>query len=83
VIIFTRPRYAGPPNLPTWPAGRPSGRDIHIVPELTAAIDQAISMRSEDLIVITGSLFTVGEAKSICEVEMLSENYSAAERGPK
>jgi dihydrofolate synthase/folylpolyglutamate synthase len=74
VIIFTRPRYARaaePADLARQ-AG-PQEAEIHIVPQLTAAIDQAKSMAGpEDLVVITGSLFTVGEAKEyLTEMEIL------------
>ncbi len=64
-FIFTRsssPRAAPPERLAaltTW-QGIPS----EIVPSLSSALDGAISRAStEDLVVVTGSLFAVGEAR--------------------
>ncbi|MDD3579530.1 MAG: bifunctional folylpolyglutamate synthase/dihydrofolate synthase [Desulfobacca sp.] len=65
VAIFTRPRYpraATPEELARQADG--FALEKHIVPELGAAIDQARNLAGpDDLVLITGSLFTVGEAK--------------------
>ncbi|MBW1916874.1 MAG: bifunctional folylpolyglutamate synthase/dihydrofolate synthase, partial [Deltaproteobacteria bacterium] len=74
VAIFTRPRYpraASPEVLARWADG--FSLEKQVIPELEAAIDQARKLaHPDDLVLITGSLFTVGEAK-----EYLSRSLSA------
>lgn len=65
VVIFTRPRYerAAPPEALARQADG-YALETYIIPDIEAAIAQARSLaRPEDLILITGSLYTVGEAK--------------------
>ncbi len=67
VAIFSRPRYdraADPEVLQTAAAYLPGETYIH--GDLAAAIQQARGLAEEDdLIVVTGSLFTIGEAREI------------------
>jgi dihydrofolate synthase/folylpolyglutamate synthase len=64
-VIFTQPQYfraATPADLARRAA--PFNLEIIQVPRVREAIQRAQSLaRPEDRIVITGSLFTVGEAK--------------------
>jgi dihydrofolate synthase/folylpolyglutamate synthase len=64
--IFTRPAYyraSEPQRL--LKAAEKLGRTGEVIVPLSAAIDRARNLAGErDLILITGSLFTVGEAKS-------------------
>ncbi len=63
-IIYTRPKYprAADPEL-LWKYGRDCHRSGEVVSFIGQAIDKARSLAKEtDLIVICGSLFTVGEA---------------------
>jgi dihydrofolate synthase/folylpolyglutamate synthase len=70
-VFYTRPAYpraASPEEL--MARGVPLGTPGEIVPTLTQAIDRAIKMGSpEDLIVVSGSLFTVGEAMAYIDPE--------------
>ena len=63
-VIFTRPVYsraASPETLMSMAA--PLGKPGETIPSLTGALDKAKKMaHPEDLIVVCGSLFTVGEA---------------------
>ncbi len=64
--IFTRPVYsrAASPEI-LMAKATPLGKPGEIVPFLTEALDRARKMANpEDLIVVCGSLFTVGEALS-------------------
>jgi dihydrofolate synthase/folylpolyglutamate synthase len=65
MVIFTQPRYfraATPRDLAR--RAQPYGLEILQTPEVAAAVQQAQSLAGpEDRIVITGSLYTVGEAK--------------------
>jgi dihydrofolate synthase/folylpolyglutamate synthase len=65
-IICTRPAYyraADPHHL--WEVARKFGKTSEVNLSLSAAIERARDIADErDLILITGSLFTVGEAKS-------------------
>jgi len=65
VVIFSRPRYdraAPPARLQALAAGLSVPHLV--IDDLAAAIHQAKSLAGEDdLIVITGSLFTIGEAR--------------------
>lgn len=65
-VIYTRPTYyraANPQNL--MGLAREFGKDGEVHFPLSIAIDRARDMcDKKDLILITGSLFTVGEAKS-------------------
>ncbi|MCX8118346.1 MAG: bifunctional folylpolyglutamate synthase/dihydrofolate synthase [Desulfobacterota bacterium] len=65
-IIFTRPKVerAAPPEDLLKAAGR-NGKKAEVVEDLKKAIDRALSLTGEDdLLCITGSLYTVGEARS-------------------
>ena len=70
-VIFTRPVYpraASPEVLAAEVA--PLGKPGEVVPLLTVAIDRAKEMADpSDLILVTGSLFTVGEAMSFFDPE--------------
>lgn len=65
-VIYTRPVYsraADPKDLVNY--GRLFKKEGEVIPSLKDAIDKARDMAKEDdLILITGSLFTVGEALS-------------------
>ncbi|MFP3866627.1 MAG: bifunctional folylpolyglutamate synthase/dihydrofolate synthase [Desulfobacteraceae bacterium] len=65
VVVFTRPRFpraASPEVLARWADGL--ALETYTIPELGSAIDLARRLAGpEDLVLITGSLFTVGEAK--------------------
>jgi dihydrofolate synthase/folylpolyglutamate synthase len=65
-IILTRPHNdrAAPPALLKKALGQ-NGKKAEIIEELKEAIDRGLSMTAaEDLLCITGSLYTVGEAKA-------------------
>jgi len=65
-IILTRPGIdrAASPSVMKKALGR-YGRKAEVIENLRDSIDHAISMAKEDdLICITGSLYTVGEARS-------------------
>ena len=67
VVIFSRPRYerAAPPETLAAVAGE-MAIEHHVIADLGEAIQKARSLaRPEDLIVVTGSLFTIGEAREI------------------
>jgi dihydrofolate synthase/folylpolyglutamate synthase len=63
-VIYTRPEYpraASPEILMAKGAGLEKSREV--VPRLTGALDKARTMAGpQDLVVVCGSLFTVGEA---------------------
>jgi len=65
MVIFTQPQYfraAAPRDLAR--RARPYGLEILQTPRVAAAVQQAQSLAGpHDYIVITGSLYTVGEAK--------------------
>jgi len=64
-VIFTQPRYfraAAPADLAR--RARPYNLEIYEVPQVAAAMERAQSLAGpRDRIVVTGSLYTVGEAK--------------------
>ncbi len=64
-VVFSRPEYsraATPEALARKAAG--AAGESYVIPELPTAIEKALSLAGEDdLVVITGSLFTVGEAR--------------------
>jgi len=64
-VIFTRPQYfRAATTRDLARRAQPYGLEIMQVPQVAAAVRQAQSLAgSEDRIVITGSLYTVGEAK--------------------
>ncbi len=65
-IIFTRPHTdrATPPLLLKKMVGR-NGKKAEIVEDLSEAIERGLSLvEKEDLLCITGSLYTVGEARA-------------------
>ncbi len=65
-IILTRPHTnrAAPPLLLKRMLGR-SGKRAEIVEDLSEAIERGLSLiKKEDLLCITGSLYTVGEARA-------------------
>jgi dihydrofolate synthase/folylpolyglutamate synthase len=73
-IILTRPHTdrATPPMLLRKALGE-NGRRIEIEEDLKKAIDRGLSLtREEDLLCITGSLYTVGEARSYFHPERAS-----------
>lgn len=65
VIIFSRPRYeraATPEKLQSLSENL--SQETHVITDLGQAIQKARGLtEAEDLIVITGSLFTIGEAR--------------------
>lgn len=65
VVIFSRPRYdraATPEHLHSLATNLPAATLVN--EDLAAAIQQAKSLAAaDDLIVVTGSLFTIGEAR--------------------
>jgi dihydrofolate synthase / folylpolyglutamate synthase len=65
VVIFSRPRYerAAPPERLASLAPNVS-QETHVIADLGAAIQKAQELAGPgDLIVVTGSLFTIGEAR--------------------
>ncbi len=65
-IILTRPGTdrAAPPDLLKKALGR-SGKKAEVIEDLKQAIDRGLSLTNgDDLLCITGSLYTVGEARS-------------------
>lgn len=65
-IILTRPGTdrAAPPDLLKKALGR-SGKKAEVIEDLKQAIDRGLSLtHGDDLLCITGSLYTVGEARS-------------------
>ena len=65
-LILTRPHYdrAASPALLKKTLGR-SGKKAEVVEDLEEAIEKGLSMtQDEDLLCITGSLYTVGEARA-------------------
>ena len=65
-VIYTRPKYsrAADPQV-LFAHGKPRHKSGEVVPELVQAIEKAKAMAgASDLILICGSLFTVGEALS-------------------
>ena len=71
MVIFTQPQYfraATPRDLAR--RAQPYGLEILQTPRVAAAVQQAQSLAGpEDHIVVTGSLYTVGEAKEYFEGE--------------
>ncbi len=68
-VIFTRPKYyrAAPPEKLSE-IGSNLAKESYVIDELADAIKKAKEMAMEqDLILITGSLFTVGEALAILD----------------
>ena len=62
-VIYTRPEYYRAAAPEVLQAAAPAGRQGEIIPKLTAALDKARSAAgADDLILVCGSLFTVGEA---------------------
>ncbi len=65
VVIFSRPRYeraATPETLESL--AKNVSQETYVIPDLKAAIQKARTLAgAEDLIVVTGSLFTIGEAR--------------------
>jgi dihydrofolate synthase/folylpolyglutamate synthase len=70
-VLFTRPEYyraAAPETL--MQKALPLGKPGEIQPTLTKAIERAKQMADrKDLILVTGSLFTVGETMAILDPE--------------
>jgi dihydrofolate synthase/folylpolyglutamate synthase len=70
-VIFTRPEYyraAGPETL--MQAASPLRKPGEIQPNLAKALERAKQMaHREDLILVTGSLFTVGETMALLDPE--------------
>ena len=70
-VLFTRPEYyraAEPETL--MRAASPLGKPGEIQPALAKALERAKQMAGrEDLILVTGSLFTVGETMAILDPE--------------
>ena len=70
-VFFTRPEYyraAAPETL--MQQALPLGKPGEIQPTLAKAIEKAKRMADrKDLILVTGSLFTVGEAMAILDPE--------------
>lgn len=69
MVIFTQPRYfraATPQDLAK--RAKPYNLEVLLVPTVAAAVRQAQSLAGpQDRIVVTGSLYTVGEAKEYFE----------------
>jgi dihydrofolate synthase/folylpolyglutamate synthase len=79
-VIFARPRYfraAAPEDLAR--RAEPYGLEVLQAPDIAAAIRQAQALAGpQDHIVVTGSLFTVGEAKEFFDHgEAASAQYQA------
>ncbi len=70
-VIYTRPVYARAADPETLRrAAAPMGRPGEIAPTLAQALDRAMKIADvEDLILVTGSLFTAGEALSLLDPE--------------
>jgi dihydrofolate synthase/folylpolyglutamate synthase len=71
-VFFTRPEYyrAAPPETLMREAS-PLGKPGEIQPTLAEAVRKAQQMANrEDLILVTGSLFTVGEAMALLDSEI-------------
>ncbi len=67
-VIFSRPRYFRAMDPYRLMKISPPACSSYVVPSLHQAIDRAFEVASSgDLILITGSLFTVGEALSILD----------------
>jgi dihydrofolate synthase/folylpolyglutamate synthase len=70
-VFYTRPEYdrsASPERL--MKEGSTPGKQGKIVPELSKALDMAREMAEPtDMILVTGSLFTVGEAMTYFDPE--------------
>ncbi len=65
-VLFTRPRYERAMDPGTLRSFAPTG-DIscEVIPSLESALGRAVSLcRQQDLILVCGSLFTIGEALS-------------------
>ena len=73
-VIYTRPLYPRAANPEILAAeGSPLGKPGEVVQVLTRALDKARAMADpRDAIVITGSLFTVGEALTYFDPEVYS-----------
>ncbi len=70
-VIYTKPEYsrAAPPER-LMNEGASLGRPGEMIPFLTAALDRAREMADpQDLVVVCGSLFTVGEALTYFDPE--------------
>ena len=70
-VIYTRPVYSRAANPEILAAeGASSGKPGEVIQVLTQALDRARQMAEpRDLIVVTGSLFTVGEALTYFDPE--------------
>ncbi len=70
-VLFTKPDYyraASPETL--MQAASPLGKPGEIQPTLAKALERAKKMANrEDLILVTGSLFTVGETMALLDPE--------------
>jgi dihydrofolate synthase/folylpolyglutamate synthase len=65
-LILTKPHVerAAPPTLLQEALGQ-NGKKAEVIEDLKEAIERGFSMaREEDLLCITGSLYTVGEARA-------------------
>lgn len=75
-VFYTRPVYyrAANPEILAAEAG-PLGKPGQVVKTLTQALDKAREMADpQDLIVVTGSLFTVGEALTYFDPELYKQD---------
>ncbi|MCF8061884.1 MAG: bifunctional folylpolyglutamate synthase/dihydrofolate synthase [Deltaproteobacteria bacterium] len=70
-VIYTRPAYARSADPETLErAAAPLGKAGEIAPTLAQALDRAMKIADvEDLIFVSGSLFTAGEALSLLDPE--------------
>ncbi len=70
-VIYTRPVYARAADPETLQrVAAPMGKPGEIAPTLAQALDRAMEIADvEDLILVTGSLFTAGEALSLLDPE--------------
>jgi dihydrofolate synthase/folylpolyglutamate synthase len=68
-VIFTRPRYfraAKPEDLAHW--AEPYPLEVLVEPEVSRAVRRAQTLAGpQDQVVVTGSLYTVGEAMEYFE----------------
>ena len=70
-VVYTRPVYARAAEPETLQrAAAPMGKPGEIAPTLAQALDRAMKIADvEDLVLVTGSLFTAGEALSLLDPE--------------
>jgi dihydrofolate synthase/folylpolyglutamate synthase len=82
VAIFSRPEYSrAAPGAELAARAVGFGGESYVIEELPAAIEKARTLAgADDLVVITGSLFTVGEAR---EYLMGKEDDAGAQPDPK